>query len=736
MLKGGTEIKEIEVTVDGIVYQNGDNGFRVIRAIRSDGEESRITAVGKIPEVYEGQDLVLEGDWGWHQKYGRQFRIEECRIDPPTTEKGVKRYLASGLIEGIGEKYAERIVDKFGEETMSVISDNPEYLLEVKGIGEKKLKKLRKSWKEQREIEDVMVALKSHDISTAYGLKIYEKYGAQAATVVEEDPYRLTREIDGIGFKIADRIASKVGIEKEDSGRVEAGIIYRLEQASGNGHIYLPRAKLLQESREILEVSPDLIAEEVDRMVSAGRLIEEGVDSTREKRRIYLPSIYFTEEEVAERLIELEEYAGGNRVSDQDRINELIDSYQISSGIDYNPEQREAIMAALQGKVTVITGGPGTGKTTIITGVLELMEELGWEVILAAPTGRAAKRLEETTGREAKTIHRTLGFKPPGEFEYNSEKKLTADAIIVDELSMVDLWLVDHLVQATPEGTNLVLVGDADQLPSVGPGNVMEDIIDSGTVGVQELKKIYRQSRQSDIVTNAHRINEGEFPIIREKDTDFFFYREGDPERAAEKIVELASKEIPEEWGIDPLENVQVLSPMYKGGCGVDRLNDLLQAKLNPGDRLGFGPKDKFRVGDKVMQTENDYEKGVFNGDIGRIVAADESAGTLQVEYPDYGVLTYEKDEIKALDLAYAVTIHKSQGSEYQAVILPVLNQHYVMLKRNLLYTAVTRSRELVVVVGSRKAMGIAINNDRESRRYTTLSRRLREKAINSKGGS
>jgi len=425
----------------------------------------------------------------------------------------------------------------------------------------------------------------------------------------------------------------------------------------------------------------------------------------------------------------MDRYGDGARVSDEGRINELIDGYQIDSGIEYNPEQRKAIKAALREKVTVVTGGPGTGKTTIVTGIIALMEDMGWEVILAAPTGRAAKRLEETTGREAKTIHRTLGYKPPDEFEHNSENKLSTDAIIVDELSMVDLMLIDRLIQATPEGTNLVLVGDADQLPSVGPGDVMEDIINSGTVGVVQLDQIYRQSGRSDIVTNAHRINEGEFPVISGNNTDFFFAEEEVPGRAAEKILKLVAEEIPGEWDMDPIKDVQVLSPMYKGECGVDQLNNSLQDELNPGDELGFGPRPDFRIGDKVMQTANNYEKEVFNGDIGRIAGADRSVGELEVDFPDYGIVSYEKKEINALELAYAITIHKSQGSEYDAVIIPLLSQHYVMLKRNLLYTAVTRSRELVVLVGSKKAMGIAVNNDRESRRFTTLSSRLRKKA-------
>ncbi|MBS3787658.1 ATP-dependent RecD-like DNA helicase [Candidatus Bipolaricaulota bacterium] len=720
--------EKIEITVESVVYQNQENGFRVIRGSRGQ-EKDVVTAVGKTPEVYEGQDLLLEGGWTRHERYGRQFRIEKCKIDPPTTEKGVKRYLASGLIKGIGEKYAEKIVDKFGEDTLEVIENDPENLLEISGIGDKKLEKIRESWKKQRQVKDVMVALKRHDISTAYGLKIYENYGAQASTVVEENPYRLSREIDGIGFKVADRIARKVGMKPEDSRRIKAGLTYTLEQASNDGHIYLPRKKLLEKSREFLEIPPDLIKEKIENMTSTGGLIEESNDGEKGTSRIYLPALYFMEEEVAEKLVALDRFGDGARIADEDRINELIDGYQITSGIDYNPEQREAIKAALQEKVTVVTGGPGTGKTTIVTGIIALMEDLGWEVILAAPTGRAAKRLEEMTGREAKTIHRTLGFKPPDEFEYNSENKLSTDAIIVDELSMVDLRLIDHLIQATPEGTNLVLVGDADQLPSVGPGDVMGDIIDSGAVGVVKLNQIYRQSGRSDIVTNAHRINEGEFPQIDGNHSDFLFVEEEVPRRASEKIIKLVAEEIPGEWDMEPMKDVQVLAPMYKGECGVDQLNTALQNELNPGDDLGFGSKEDFRIGDKVMQTENNYEKEVFNGDIGRIVGADRSDSRVEVDFPDYGIISYEKNEISALDLAYAITIHKSQGSEYDAVIIPLLNQHYVMLKRNLLYTAVTRSRELVILVGSKKALGMAVNNDRESRRFTTLSRRLKEKA-------
>ena len=717
---------ELEITVKSVVFQNEENGFRVVRGTRAGNADDTVTAVGKMPEVYEGQDLVLEGEWTRHKKYGRQFQVEKCQVDQPTTEKGVKKYLASGLIKGIGEKYAERIVDQYGEETLDVMEKNPEYLLEIDGIGEKKLEKIKESWEKQRRIKDVMVSLKSHDISTAYGLKIYREYGAQASTIVETDPYRLAAEIDGIGFKIADRIAGKVGIEPDDPQRIGAGLSYTLDQATDNGHVYLPRKKLLERAGEVLEVAPNLIGNRLDELLSREELYEEK-DEASGQSRVYLPSLYHLEEELAERLVRLNEVGRENGFTDEGRVRELIDSYQISSGIDYNEEQREALRQALLEKVTVITGGPGTGKTTLVEGIIELMEELNWEVSLAAPTGRAAKRLEETTGHEAKTIHRTLGFKPPGEFEHDRDNKLSADGIIVDELSMVDTWLLDHLVQAIPEGTHLVLVGDADQLPSIGPGDVMNDILDSGTIGVQKLQRIYRQSRQSDIVTNAHRINEGEYPIIKDGETDFFFREEKDPGEAADEIVDLVADGVPGEWDMDPLRDVQVLSPMYKGEPGVNSLNSLLQEELNPGEAELEAGKG-FRVGDKVMQTENDYEKGVFNGDIGRIVGSDKKEGELEIRYPEYGVLTYEKSELDSLELAYAITIHKSQGSEYRAVILPVLSQHYVMLKRNLLYTAITRSRELVVLVGSKKAIGMAINNDQENRRYTTLSRRLREK--------
>lgn len=726
LFEDGAENDELEITVESVVFQNDDNGFRVLRGTRAGSDDNLVTAVGKMPEVYEGQDLVLEGEWTRHKKYGRQFQVEKCQVDQPTTEKGVKKYLASGLIKGVGDKYAERIVDQYGEETLNVMEENPEYLLEIDGIGEKKLEKIKESWEKQRRVKDVMVSLKRHDISTAYGLKIYREYGAQASTIVETDPYRLAAEIDGIGFKIADRIAGKVGIEPEDSGRISAGLRYALDGATDNGHVYLPRKKLLDRAGEVLEVSPKLIESQLNELLSREELYEEK-DKASGRSRVYLPSLYHVEEELAEKLVELNEVGREKGVKDEGRVRELIDSYQISSGIDYNEEQREALRQALLDKVTIITGGPGTGKTTLVEGIIELMGELSWEVLLAAPTGRAAKRLEETTDHEAKTIHRTLGFKPPGEFDHDRDNKLSADGIIVDELSMVDTWLLDHLVQAIPEGTHLILVGDADQLPSIGPGDVMNDILDSGTIGVKKLQRIYRQSRQSDIVTNAHRINKGEYPVISDGESDFFFREKKNPEEAADKIVDLVAKNIPGRWDMDPMKGIQVLSPMYKGAPGVDNLNSSLQEELNPGDPV-LDNRKGFRVGDKVMQTENDYEKGVFNGDIGKIVGSDKKEGELEVRYPEYGVLTYEKSELDSLELAYAITIHKSQGSEYRAVVLPVLSQHYIMLKRNLLYTAITRSRELVVLVGSKKAVGMAINNDQENRRYTTLSRRLREK--------
>ncbi|MBS3812507.1 ATP-dependent RecD-like DNA helicase [Candidatus Bipolaricaulota bacterium] len=726
MFSNDKEIKKLEVTVDNIVYQTDSHEFKVVRVTTSDKAEKKFTAVGEMPELYEGQDLELEGKWVRHEKYGRQFQVNKCVVNQPTTEKGVKKFLASGLIEGVGEKYANRIVDKFGEDTLEVIEQQPKALLEVSGIGEKRLEKITESWEDQKEIREVMIALKSYDISTAYSLRIYRGYGARAPSIVKDDPYRLTHEIDGIGFKIADRIAAKVGIDHDDPERAKAGLRYTLRQSSSNGHVYLPRRILVDRAQEILGTDKGLIVEALEKMLEDGYLISSDELQANSRTPVYLPSLYFAEVEVADSLSSLDSTGRWEVGLDPGGVDNLIDSYQISSGFDYSGEQREAVRTALTNRVTVITGGPGTGKTTIITGIIAIMDKLGWEVTLAAPTGRAAKRLSEMTGENAKTIHRTLGYSPPGTFEHDEENQLDTDAIIVDELSMVDLRLLNHLLRAVPDGSRLVLVGDADQLPSVGPGDVINDIIKSNRVKTVNLTRIYRQSEASEIVENAHRINNGDYPAIRNRDDgDFFFFREDDPDAARRKIIELVSREIPGRWDLDPLDDLQVLSPMYKGVCGVDRLNEDLQKRLNDEGYGGEGIGD-FYVGDKVMQTENDYEKLVFNGDIGRIVSLDKSNKELEVRYPDYGVINYKKGDIDSLDLAYAVTIHKSQGSEYEGVILPVLNQHFVMLKRNLLYTAVTRSKKLVMLVGSQKAIGIAVNNDEENRRFTALTERLR----------
>ncbi len=722
------KIKRLEVTVDRIVFQSEGNSFRVIRVTSSENSEGKITAVGEMPEVYEGQDLVLEGDWVHHERYGRQFQVKKCKVSPPTTKKGVKKYLASGLIKGIGEKYAERIVNKFGDQTLDVIEKDPDFLLDVDGIGEKRLNQILESWEQQKEIRDVMIALKSHDISTAYGLRIYKKYGSQSQEIVKRDPYRLASEVDGIGFMIADRIARKVGIDQEDPGRIKAGLRYTLTESSTDGHIYLPRRVLVEKTVELLDVPRGLVENQLEKLLAEGGLITSEESEPTNKKPVYLPFLYYAEQEVAEKLAVLDSFSRPESGLSAGYISELISGYQMESGLDYNQEQQQAIRKALKNKVTIITGGPGTGKTTVITGIIAIMEQLGWEITLAAPTGRAAKRLTETTEREAKTIHRTLGYKPPGTFTHNEENQLSTDVVIIDELSMVDLRLINHLLRAIPVGSHLVLVGDADQLPSVGPGDVIKDIIKSEVISIVELTRIYRQSKTSDIVKNAHRINKGQYPVIQSRDdADFFFFEETNPVDARKKIIELVANEIPGEWGMDPLEDIQVLSPMYKGVCGVNMLNQKLQSRLNDNDNLDSGMVQDFRVGDKVMQTKNDYDKGVFNGDIGKIVNFDRSTGELEVQFSDCGVINYKKEEVTSLDLAYAITIHKSQGSEYEGVVLPILNQHFVMLKRNLLYTAVTRSRRLVVLVGSKKATGIAINNDEETRRYSALAEKLGE---------
>jgi len=767
--------------LERIVYRDEEDGFTVARTVPESvsnsgkrGEEELVTVVGELPAVFPGQKLTLSGYWDYHSQYGRQFKVQEAKIDLPASEAGVEKYLASDLIKGIGPVIAERITERFGEEALSVIEEEPDRLEEVEGIGPKRLAQIKQGWKEGEEIREVMVFLQGHGISTAYAVKIYKEYGEDTVGKLEEDPYQLARDVFGIGFKTADGIAKKLGIGEEDPHRLKAGLEYALQEATGDGHLYLPRSELLDKAEELLEIGEKEeeeslpINEEVqegeraqkgrikkkllsalDELLEEERAIEErelglrlnsnrmaqngdsifskNAERVEETRPVYLAPYCYAERGVANGISRL---AQSKPEEEKDQLIEKANRFAQASSVPYNEGQREALKKALTSKVLIITGGPGTGKTTVLKGVVELLEDMKMEVGLAAPTGRAAKRLEEATGREAETIHRLLGFKPPNSFQYHRDNKLDLDAVILDEVSMVDALLANRLIQALPERARLVLVGDKDQLPSVGAGNVLGDLLKCGSVEKVELTEIFRQAKKSQIVTNAHRINEGQFPHLTNKaNGDFFFLEEDDPERCAEKVCQLVSARLPRAYGFDPLEDIQVLAPMYRGAAGVDNLNSLLQENLNerkPLD-LPFGGRE-FRRGDKVMQIRNDYEREVFNGDIGYVKGLNERSKELLVRFPDAGEVSYDAADLSELVLAYAVTIHKSQGSEYPAVVIPLLTQHYILLQRNLLYTALTRAEEFVVLVGQKKAIGIAVNNDKVKRRYSLLAERLAAK--------
>jgi len=714
-------LKNISVSLERIVYQDEENGFTVARADPNDMVEDEITVVGNLPSVFPGQELSLKGYWDHHSEYGRQFKVKDCKIDLPANEAGIKKYLASDFIKGIGPVIAERITDEFGEDSLNVIDQQPEKLEEVEGIGPHRLDRIKEGWKEGKEIRNIMIFLKEHGVSTTYSVKIYKEYGDDTVQILEEDPYQLARDVFGIGFKTADKIATKLGLGETELPRLKAGVEYALQEATNEGHLYLPYEKLVEESAELLETETDRIGPAIDELVREERIIPE--QQLGEGKPHYLTPFYYGEVGVVKRISELMENTPN---INEENVEQLVEKFAETRKIDYNEDQLIGMKKSLLEKVLVITGGPGTGKTTILKGIVELMAKVGKKVSLAAPTGRAAKRLAEATGREAETIHRLLDFKPPNRYEHNETNKLDTDVVIIDEVSMVDLLLANNLLKAVPNNSRLILVGDKDQLPSVGAGNVLRDLLDSDEVPQVELTEIFRQAKRSRIVTNAHRINEGKFPNLKNSaDSDFFFIEEDEPEQVAKKVTDLVASRLGKQYDLIPKKDIQVLSPMHRGEAGVDNLNKLLQDRLNSGEPLDLPLSSReFIVGDRVMQIRNNYEKEVFNGDIGRIVSSNEKSNFM-VQFSPSKRASYDTGDLSELVLAYAVTIHKSQGSEYPVVVIPLLTQHYMMLQRNLLYTALTRAEELAVIVGTKKAIGIAISNDKVEDRYTLLSERL-----------
>ncbi len=737
-------------SVERITFYNPENGYSVLRlrpeSSRGPGvnREGMVTVTGNLPELTPGEHLHLSGKWTNHPKHGLQFQVEICEQTLPATIAGIRRYMGSGLIKGIGPRLAERIVAQFGAETLNIIEEAPERLKEVPDIGPKRARLIARAWAEQKQVKEIMLFLHSHNVSTNLAIKIYKQYGDQALSVVQSDPYRLARDIYGVGFKTADHIAQALGLPSDHPSRIEAGVVYALNDMTNEGHVFAPRPELVERAAELLALEQEKLPPALERLSEEGQILQETLpfDTTGETSQrvkigespaaygqlaVYLAPLYYSETGVAEHLRALAS-ALPTRLSDLPPAFITLDPMLTT-------EQQKAIRTALNHPVSILTGGPGTGKTTCLKALITALESAHKAYALVSPTGRAAKRLSQATERPASTIHRLLGFSPGEGFKHGASNPLSIDLLVVDEASMLDLSLANNLLKALQPGMHLLLVGDVDQLPSVGAGDVLRDVIASGLAPVTRLQVIFRQAASSHIITNAHRINQGQMPIFpstseveaEARTGDFFLFSAETPDEAADWVLEVVCRRIPQKFGLHPLHQIQVLSPMYRGPVGVTALNERLQSSLNPPELMKpektlFG--QTFRPGDKVMQTQNNYEKDIYNGDIGFVFGIDPIEHTLTVDFEGRAV-AYDWSEADQLALAYAVSVHKAQGSEFPAVVIPLVTQHYLMLQRNLLYTAITRARQLCVLVGSRRAIAIAVRNDKVTRRYTALDWRL-----------
>ena len=670
-------METIRFVVERITYQNPENGYAVLKVNMKDYRDL-VTVVGTFGDLFVGTVLLCEGYWHEDRKYGRQFKAVKWEEVLPATAYGIEKYLGSGMIRGIGPKYASRIVERFGTDTIDIIDSQPEKLLEIPGIGKERLRRIRESWEQQKEVKNIMIFLQNYGVSTAFATKISKTYGNDSIRVVRENPFRLADDIWGIGFKTADALAEKMGWQKDDPLRCRSGLFYTLNQLSEDGHVYATREQLTQAAAKLLEVDPAPVEKAVDLAITQADLVEE-------KDAVYLPAFHHAEKGVADKLLQLLHVPVQMSLPNLD-----FDRIQRETGIAYDDIQKMAITTALSQNVVIITGGPGTGKTTITRGILQALQQSRQKVLLAAPTGRAAKRLSEATGKDAKTIHRLLEFKPPQGYQRNADHPLEGDVLIVDEASMIDIILMNALLNAIPEEMKLVIIGDTDQLPSVGPGNVLRDMIESDVIPVVRLTRIFRQAQRSRIVMNAHRINEGKFPnITNGKDTDFFFLEQEDPEAAAASALNTRLQQL-----LNPQEQV-----LHRGG-------------------IAFGQRDK------VMQIRNNYDKDVYNGDIGTVTKVDLDERMLYAEF-DGRTVSYEVSELNELVLAYATTVHKSQGSEYPIVIMPIMMSHFVMLQRNLIYTGITRAKKIMILVGQKKALAYCIHNLTVDQRNSRLRQRL-----------
>lgn len=714
--------------VDTIIFASQDNRFTVLKLSPEKlSTQITVTLNGIAPLI--GQLLEIEGEWVKHPKFGQQFKATTYKTVAPTEISGIEKFLASGAINGIGPAMAKKIVAEFGEKTLEIIAKSPNELLKVPGIGKKTAEKISTSYLEQSELTEIMVWLENHGISNTYAGKIFAKYGSFAIDIMEKDIYRLFQDIEGIGFLTADKLAFNLGIQREDKRRIISGIDYALMQLCNNGHCCIPEMALVDKTAKILQVNNQIIFTILKERIDNGSLNTEVVGG---ETLIYPPYLYYAEKKVAMRLLQLQQ---ATEPLSEDNLSLFIKVWEKDNQIQLAQKQKEAIKACLHHGVLILTGGPGTGKTTVIKGILSILKAQGLKIRLAAPTGRAAKRLSETTGQKALTIHRLLEANNLAQddnlqlgFSKDIDDQLDADVIILDEVSMVDIVLMHHFLNAVPDGCRIILVGDTDQLPAVGPGSVLKDIIRSQKIPAIRLDEIFRQAQTSMIIQNAHIINAGRLPDLRKQYSDFVFYELNDDTSITQKILDLCTKDLPHE-GFDVLKDVQVLSPMHRFLCGVENLNLMLQEQLNPKknqDELKYSSQT-FRVGDKVMHIRNNYQKNVFNGDIGFI--QDINNEKLTVDYFDH-IVTYEKNELNELTLAYASSVHKSQGSEYKVVIIPLSTSHYIMLQRNLLYTAITRAKQKVIIIGSKKALMTAVQSNRTQKRYTLLAERLAHKLI------
>ena len=702
---------ELEGVVDRIVYESQETGFFVGR-MRVEGEAELVTFVGNLMAVSPGETIRIRGRWVEDKRFGRQVRTESYETILPTNVAGIEKYLGSGLIHGIGKVYAKRLIDSFGVETLKIIDESPERLTHVPGIGPKRAAQIRSAWAEQKSIQSIMLFLQSHRISTSQAARIYKRYGDAAVAVLRKNPYQLAEDISGIGFAGADKIAESLGLDKNSPKRFEAGLQHALLSAVGDGHTFLPEPELLSTASDLLGVDSSALGDSVVALVTSATLVRHG-------DALYLSKMHAAEKGCSHHLKRLMRAPKGEMTV---QVEKAIQWAEQKFDISLSAEQRDAIRLAVDAKVMVLTGGPGTGKTTLINCLIAIFEYKGLSISLAAPTGRAAKRMEEATGRVAKTIHRLLEFSPKqGGFLRSDTNPLNADLVIIDECSMIDIALMDSLLRAVPTHARLFLVGDVDQLPSVGPGAVLMDIIASGIVPKTVLKTIFRQAAESGIVTNAHRINRGESPEFNT--TDFFFIERDDPQSTLDTVLEVVTNRIPKKFGLDPIRDIQVLAPMHRGETGVANLNRVLQETLNPGGAPVAGRS--FRLGDKVIQLRNNYDLDVYNGDIGVVTLVEEDVKEVEVQFDDRRAL-YPFEDLDNLGLAYATTVHKAQGSEYPAVVMPLVTQHFLLLQRNVLYTAITRGKRLVVLVGQPKALGMAIRNIDSTRRHTRLADRLR----------